>query len=251
VLLVVFKRPGSNVIETVDGSMHCCPNCGQPAGLGHAVRWCRTARSTIRSALNEVEIALAIAVGLVILVVFLFLRNARATLIPAVVVPVSLAGSFAVMHLLGFSLNNLSLMALTIATGFVVDDAVVVIENIARHIERGLKPFDAAIAGVREVASPWWRSACRWSRCSFPSCLMGGVVGRLFREFALTLSVAVLVSMVVSLTTTPMMCARLLRPTMAGRRAAAWRRWNGCSNAASTATGAASIGRWRIAAWCC
>jgi multidrug efflux pump len=211
VLLVVFKRPGSNVIETVDRVNALLPELSASLPASATLQVVSNSAVTIRSALKEVEIALAIAVGLVILVVFLFLRNARATLIPAVVVPVSLAGSFAVMHQLGFSLNNLSLMALTIATGFVVDDAVVVIENIARHIERGLKPFDAAIAGVREVGFTVVAISLSLVAVFIPILLMGGVVGRLFREFALTLSVAVLVSMVVSLTAAPMLAARLLR----------------------------------------
>ncbi len=211
VLLVVTKRPGSNVIETVERVKGLLPELSASLPASARLDVALDSSVTIRSALHEVEIALTISVALVILVVFLFLRNARATLIPAVVVPVSLAGSFAVMYLLGFSLNNLSLMALTIATGFVVDDAVVVIENIARHIERGLKPFDAAVAGVREVGFTVVAISLSLVAVFIPILLMGGIVGRLFREFALTLSVAVLVSMVVSLTAAPMLAARLLR----------------------------------------
>ncbi len=211
VLLVVTKRPGSNVIETVEQVRALLPELSASLPAAARMELALDSSVTIRSALLEVEIALAISVALVILVVFLFLRNARATLIPAVVVPVSLAGSFAVMYLLGFSLNNLSLMALTIATGFVVDDAVVVIENIARHIERGLKPFEAAVAGVREVGFTVVSISLSLVAVFIPILLMGGIVGRLFREFALTLSVAVLVSMVVSLTAAPMLAARLLR----------------------------------------
>jgi multidrug efflux pump len=211
VLLVVTKRPGSNVIETVERVRALLPQLAASLPASANLDIVSDSSVTIRSALHEVEIALVIAVALVILVVFLFLRNARATLIPAVVVPVSLAGSFAVMHLLGFSLNNLSLMALTIATGFVVDDAVVVIENIARHIERGMKPFDAAVQGVREVGFTVVAISLSLVAVFIPILLMGGIVGRLFREFALTLSVAVLVSMVVSLTAAPMLAARLLR----------------------------------------
>ena len=211
VLLVVTKRPGSNVIETVEQVRALLPELSASLPAAARMEIALDSSVTIRSALHEVEIALAISVALVILVVFLFLRNARATLIPAVVVPVSLAGSFAVMYLLGFSLNNLSLMALTIATGFVVDDAVVVIENIARHIERGLKPFEAAVAGVREVGFTVVSISLSLVAVFIPILLMGGIVGRLFREFALTLSVAVLVSMVVSLTAAPMLAARLLR----------------------------------------
>ncbi|WP_018229962.1 multidrug efflux RND transporter permease subunit [Methyloversatilis universalis] len=211
VLLVVTKRPGSNVIETVEQVRALLPELSASLPAAARMEIALDSSVTIRSALHEVEIALVISVALVILVVFLFLRNARATLIPAVVVPVSLAGSFAVMYLLGFSLNNLSLMALTIATGFVVDDAVVVIENIARHIERGLRPFEAAVAGVREVGFTVVSISLSLVAVFIPILLMGGIVGRLFREFALTLSVAVLVSMVVSLTAAPMLAARLLR----------------------------------------
>ena len=223
VLLVVTKRPGSNVIETVEQVRALLPELSASLPAAARMEIALDSSVTIRSALHEVEIALAISVALVILVVFLFLRNARATLIPAVVVPVSLAGSFAVMYLLGFSLNNLSLMALTIATGFVVDDAVVVIENIARHIERGLRPFEAAVAGVREVGFTVVSISLSLVAVFIPILLMGGIVGRLFREFALTLSVAVLVSMVVSLTAAPMLAARLLRHQPVEREAR-WQR---------------------------
>ena len=168
--------------------------------------------STIRASLFEVERTLFIAMALVILVVFLFLRNARATLIPAVAVPVSLVATFGVMYLAGFSLNNLSLMALTIATGFVVDDAIVVLENVSRHIEGGMPPFQAALKGAREVSFTVVSMSLSLIAVFIPILLMGGVVGRLFREFAVTLSVAILVSLLVSLTLTPMMCARLLKP---------------------------------------
>jgi multidrug efflux pump len=223
VLLVVTKRPGSNVIETVERVHALLPELAASLPAAATLRVVSDSSVTIRSALHEVEIALVIAVAMVILVVFLFLRNARATLIPAIVVPVSLAGSFAVMYLLGFSLNNLSLMALTIATGFVVDDAVVVIENIARHIERGMKPFEAAVKGVREVGFTVMAISLSLVAVFIPILLMGGIVGRLFREFALTLSVAVLVSMVVSLTAAPMLAARLLRHQPPDREAR-WQR---------------------------
>ena len=154
---------------------------------------------------------MAISIGLVILVVFLFLRNGRATLIPSVAVPVSLIGTFGVMYLCGYSLNNLSLMALTIATGFVVDDAIVVLENVSRHIEKGVSPKEAALRGAREVGFTVLSMSLSLIAVFVPILLMGGIVGRLFREFAVTLSAAILVSLVVSLTTTPMMCARLLR----------------------------------------
>src|SRR6185503_3556676 len=163
------------------------------------------------ASLREVERTLTIAVALVILVVFVFLRSGRATLIPAVAVPISLIGTFAAMYLLGFSLNNLSLMALTIATGFVVDDAIVVLENISRHVERGMAPFEAALVGAREVAFTVVSMSVSLVAVFIPILFMGGIIGRLFREFAVTLSVAVGISLVLSLTTTPMMCSRLLR----------------------------------------
>jgi multidrug efflux pump len=168
--------------------------------------------STIRASLHEVERALVISVALVILVVFLFLRNGRATLIPAIAVPVSLIGTFAAMHLLGYSLNNLSLMALTVATGFVVDDAIVVLENVQRYIEKGLSPFEAALKGAREVAFTVVSISVSLVAVFIPILFMGGIIGRLFREFAVTLSVAIGISLAISLTTTPMMCALLLKP---------------------------------------
>ena len=168
--------------------------------------------STIRASLREVERTLMISVALVILVVFLFLRNGRATLIPAVAVPISLIGTFGAMYILGFSLNNLSLMALTIATGFVVDDAIVVLENVSRHIEKGMQPFEAALLGAREVAFTVVSMSVSLVAVFIPILFMGGIVGRLFREFAVTLSVAIGISLVVSLSTTPMMCSLLLRP---------------------------------------
>ncbi len=167
--------------------------------------------TTIRASVREVERTLAISVALVIFVVFLFLRSVRATLIPTVAVPVSLIGTFGVMYLCGYSVDNLSLMALTISTGFVVDDAIVVIENITRYIERGMRPFQAALTGAREIAFTVFSISVSLVAVFIPILLMGGIVGRLFREFAVTLSVAILVSLLVSLTATPMMCARLLK----------------------------------------
>ena len=166
---------------------------------------------TIRASVREVERTLVIAIMLVVLVVFLFLRNGRATLIPAVVVPASLIGTFGVMYLCGYSLDNLSLMALTISTGFVVDDAIVVIENVSRYLEQGMTPVEAALKGAREVGFTVLSISLSLVAVFTPILLMGGIVGRLFREFAVTLSTAILVSLVISLTTTPMMCARLLR----------------------------------------
>lgn len=211
VLLMVNRTPGANIIETVDRVNAMLPTLRQmiPAAVSMDVVMDRT--PTIRASLREVEHTLLISVALVIMVVFLFLRNVRATLIPTVAVPVSLIGTFTVMYLAGFSLNNLSLMALTIATGFVVDDAIVVLENISRHVENGMRPMQAALRGAREVGFTVVSMSLSLIAVFIPLLLMGGIVGRLFHEFAITLSVAILVSLVVSLTTTPMMCARLLR----------------------------------------
>jgi len=212
VLLVLNRSPGANIIETVDRVNDVLPQLRKmiPGAISMDVMMDRT--PTIRASLREVERTLIISVALVVMVVFLFLRNVRATLIPSVVVPVSLVGTFSVMYLAGFSLNNLSLMALTIATGFVVDDAIVVLENISRHIEEGMKPLAAALRGTREVGFTVLSMSLSLIAVFIPLLLMGGIIGRLFQEFAITLSVAIMVSLVVSLTTTPMMCARLLRP---------------------------------------
>ena len=211
VLVVLYKQPGANIIETVDSVKELLPvlNASLPSAIELSVALDRT--PTIRASLREVERTLVIATALVIMVVFLFLRNVRATLIPAVAVPVSLVGTFSVMYLLGYSLDNLSLMALTIATGFVVDDAIVVLENVSRHIEKGVPPMKAAIAGTREVGFTVLSMSLSLIAVFIPILAMGGVLGRLFREFAVTLSVAILVSLLVSLTTTPMMCSRLLK----------------------------------------
>jgi len=211
VLVIVNRSPGANIIDTVDRIMAVLPQvrASIPAAINLNVVIDRT--PTIRASLRDVERTLMVSVALVILVVFLFLRNWRATLIPTVAVPVSLIGTFGVMYLLNFSLDNLSLMALTIATGFVVDDAIVVLENVSRHIERGMRPFNAAMRGAQEVGFTVLSMSLSLIAVFIPILLMSGLVGRLFREFAITLSVAILVSMVVSLTTTPMMCARLLK----------------------------------------
>ncbi len=212
VMLILNRQPGANIIETVDRVRALLPNlrASIPAAINLEVAMDRT--PTIRASLRDVERTLLTSVALVVLVVFLFLRDGRSALIPCVAVPVSLIGTFAVMYLAGFSLNNLSLMALTIATGFVVDDAVVVLENISRHIEEGMKPFDAAIRGTREVGFTVLSMSISLIAVFIPILMMGGIIGRLFREFAATLSVAILVSLLVSLTTTPMMCALLLQP---------------------------------------
>ena len=211
ILLVISRQPGANILEAVDRVKALMPvlRASIPAAIQMDVMMERTAM--IRNSLFEVERALAFSICLVVAVVFVFLRSARATLIPAVAVPVSLAGTLAIMWLCGFSLNNLSLMALTVATGFVVDDAVVVLENIVRRIEGGEAPFAAALAGSKEVAFTVLSMSLSLVAVFIPVLMMGGIVGRLFREFAVTLTAAILVSLVVSLTITPMMCARLLR----------------------------------------
>jgi multidrug efflux pump len=211
VLLIVYRQPGANIIETVDRVYALLPQlrASLPGAIDLAVAMDRT--PTIRASLREVERTLVISLALVVLVVFLFLRNGRAALIPSVAVPVSLVGTFAAMYLAGYSLNNLSLMALTIATGFVVDDAIVVLENVSRHIEQGEPRWRAALNGAREVGFTVLSMSLSLIAVFIPILLMGGIVGRLFREFAVTLSAAILISLVVSLTLTPMMCARLLR----------------------------------------
>ncbi|EOU9530719.1 multidrug efflux RND transporter permease subunit MdtC [Cronobacter dublinensis] len=211
ILLMIRKLPEANIIDTVDRIRGALPELREtiPAAINMQIAQDRS--PTIRASLKEVEQSLAISVALVILVVFLFLRSGRATLIPAVAVPVSLVGTFAAMYLCGFSLNNLSLMALTIATGFVVDDAIVVLENISRHLEAGMKPLQAALQGVREVGFTVLSMSLSLVAVFLPLLLMGGLPGRLFREFAVTLSVAIGISLVVSLTLTPMMCGWLLK----------------------------------------
>ncbi|MFI5357718.1 MAG: multidrug efflux RND transporter permease subunit, partial [Opitutales bacterium] len=212
VLLLVRRQAGANVIETVDRVKKLLPLLR--ASIPAAIRLEVSADTTtsIRASLHDVERTLLIAITLVILVVFLFLRRWRAAVIPAVAVPVSLIGTFGIMYLFGYSLDNLSLMALTIATGFVVDDAVVVLENVSRHIEGGMKPLAAALQGAREVGFTVLSMSISLIAVFVPILMMGGFIGRLFREFAVTLSAAILVSLVVSLTATPMMCARVLRP---------------------------------------
>jgi len=211
VLLVLFRQPGANIIETVDRVRALLPNLRASIAASVAVTVVMDRTPTIRASLREVERALMISVALVVLSVFLFLRSGRAALVPLVAVPVSLVGTFGVMYLAGYSLDNLSLMALTIATGFVVDDAVVVLENISRHIEEGMKPLHAALQGAREVGFTVLSMSLSLIAVFIPILLMGGIVGRLFREFAVTLSTAILVSLLVSLTTTPMMCSRILK----------------------------------------
>jgi multidrug efflux pump len=213
VLVILFRQPGANIIDTVDSVKAAIPQlmAAMPRDMDLLIANDRT--TTIRSSLHDTEMTLLIAVALVTLVVFLFLRSARATLIPAVAVPVSIIGTFGAMYLLGYSLDNLSLMALTVATGFVVDDAIVVLENISRHIDDGMPRVQAALFGAREVGFTVISISFSLIAVFLPILLMGGIVGRLFREFAITLSLAILVSLVISLTTTPMMCAIFLRPS--------------------------------------
>ncbi|HAT2868495.1 TPA: multidrug efflux RND transporter permease subunit MdtC [Serratia marcescens] len=221
IILAISRAPDANIIETVDRIRAELPALQENIPASIQLNVAQDRSPTIRASLAEVEQSLAIAIGLVILVVFIFLRSGRATLIPAVAVPVSLIGSFAAMYLCGFSLNNLSLMALTIATGFVVDDAIVVLENISRHVEAGMKPINAALLGAREVGFTVLSMSVSLVAVFIPLLLMEGLPGRLFREFAVTLSVSIGLSLIVSLTLTPMMCAYLLRhqPPRSQRRA--------------------------------
>ena len=219
-LLVLHRQPGANVIDVVDRIRALIPEL--QASIPASIRIIQTndRTETIRASLRDVERTLLIAIALVVLVVFLTLRNARAALVPSVAVPLSLIGTFGAMYLLGFSLDNLSLMALTVATGFVVDDAIVVLENISRHVEEGMPRVQAALQGAREVGFTVLAMSLSLIAVFLPILLMGGIVGRIFREFALTLSVAIVISLVVSLTTTPMMCAYVLRRRAPSRRAA-------------------------------
>jgi multidrug efflux pump len=211
VLVILYRQPNANIIETVDRVVGALPqlHASIPAGIDINMAMDRT--TTIRSSLHDVETTLVISICLVVLVVFVFLRNPRATLIPSVAVPVSLVGTFGVMYLVGYSLDNLSLMALTISTGFVVDDAIVVLENVTRHLEAGMGRREAALQGAREVGFTVLSMSLSLIAVFAPILLMGGIVGRLFREFAMTLSIAIMISMAISLTTTPMMCAFVLR----------------------------------------
>jgi len=211
ILLVIFRQPGANIIDTVDRVRAMLPQLKAdiPPSINTGIAMDQTL--TIRSSVRDVERTLIISVLLVILVVFVFLRNARSTFIPSIAVPVSLVGTFGVMYMLGYSIDNLSLMALCISTGFVVDDAIVVIENITRYLEKGMAPFQAALKGAQEIGFTVMTMSISLVAVFIPLLLMGGIVGRLFREFAVTLSVAILVSLVVSLTATASMCAHLLK----------------------------------------
>jgi len=211
VMVIIFRQPGANIIDTVDRIRAELPvlKASMPQSIDMNIAMDQTV--TIRASVHDVERSLLISVALVVLVVFVFLRSPRSTFIPSVAVPVSLIGTFGVMYLLHYSIDNLSLMALTISTGFVVDDAIVVIENITRYLEQGMHPFQAALKGAKEISFTVLSMSTSLIAVFIPLLLMGGIVGRLFREFAVTLSVAIAVSLVVSLTTTPMMCAHLLK----------------------------------------
>jgi multidrug efflux pump len=218
VIVIIYREPNANILETVQRVYDVMPflQASLPAAAELGVAMERT--STIRASLYEVEKTLVVAVVLVVLVVFAFLRRVRATLIPAAAVPVSIVGTFGFMYLAGFSLNNLSLMALIVATGFVVDDAIVVLENATRHVEAGMPPRDAALLGAREVGFTVLSMSLSLIAVFIPILFMGDIVGRFFREFAVTLSFAILISLVVSLTLTPMMCAYLLKQERRGPR---------------------------------
>ena len=212
VLVFIFRQPGANIIATADRAKAALPflKASLPASVKLEIENDRTL--TVRASVHEVEVTLCISVLLVVLVVFAFLREVRATLIPGIAVPLSIAGTFAILYVGGYTLDNLSLMALTISTGFVVDDAIVVIENIMRHIEGGMAPYEAAVLGSREISFTVLSMSLSLMAVFIPLWLMGGIVGRLFREFAVTISAAITVSLIASLTTTPMLCARFLKP---------------------------------------
>ena len=212
VLLIIFRQPGANIISTVDSVQSLLPELQASISPAIHLDVVMDRTLTVRASVRDIEITLMISVVLVVLVVFVFLRNFRSTIIPSVAVPLSLVGTFGVMYLLGYSLDNLSLMALAISTGFVVDDAIVVLENINRHLEEGVPPVRAAFLGAREIGFTVLSMSVSLVAVFIPILMMGGIVGRLFREFAVTLSAAIAVSLLVSLTTTPMMCAKLLRP---------------------------------------
>jgi multidrug efflux pump len=212
VLIILFRQPGANIIDTVDRVYSMLPQLRASISPAINIVPVMDRTTTIRASVLDIELTLVLSIILVVLVVFVFLRNLWATFIPSVAVPLSLIGTFGVMYLLGYSLDNLSLMALAISTGFVVDDAIVVIENITRYLEMGMQPVQAAFRGAREIGFTVLSMSTSLVAVFIPILLMGGIVGRLFREFAVTLSVAIVVSLLVSLTTTPMLCAKFLQP---------------------------------------
>ena len=211
VMIIIFRQPGANIIDAVDHVRAVLPQLRASISPAIHIQVVLDQTQTIRASVRDVEFTLLCSIMLVVMVVFLFLRDFRATAIPGVVVPLSLIGTFGVMYLCGFSIDNLSLMALTISTGFVVDDAIVVVENISRYLEQGHSPYRAAVEGAKGIGFTVVSISISLIAVFVPILLMGGLVGRLFREFAITLSAAIMVSMVISLTTTPMMCAKLLQ----------------------------------------
>src|SRR6202020_1629654 len=211
VLIILYRQPGANIISTVDLIKGLMPQLRASVSPAIDINLAVDRSITIRTSLHDVERTLILAVLLVIVVVFAFLRTLRPTLIPVVAVSVSLIATFAAMYLMGYSLDNLSLMALTVATGFVVDDAIVVLENITRYIENGMSPLEASLKGANEVGFTVLSMSISLIAVFIPILLMGGIVGRLFREFAMTISIAIMISLAISLATTPMMCAVLLR----------------------------------------
>src|SRR4030088_312501 len=212
VIIIIFRQPGANIIQTVDNVLGLLPQLQASISPAIKLQVVSDRTTTVRASLRDIEITLLISVVLVILVVFVFLRTVRATVIPSIAVPLSLIGTFGVMYLLGYTLDNLSLMALAISTGFVVDDAIVVLENITRFIEQGMTPVQAAFRGAREIGFTVLSMSVSLVAVFIPILLMGGLVGRLFRAFAVVLSIAICPSLAISLTLTPMMCAKFLRP---------------------------------------
>ncbi|GAC1431864.1 MAG: multidrug efflux RND transporter permease subunit MdtC [Terriglobales bacterium] len=225
VLMIISRQPGANIIATVDRVRAMLPELQSSISPAINLRIVLDRTVTVRASVHDIEVTLLLSIVLVILVVFVFLRTVRATLIPSVAVPLSLVGTFGVMYLLGYSLDNLSLMALAISTGFVVDDAIVVLENITRYLEQGMQPLQAAFRGAREIGFTVLSMSTSLVAVFIPILLMGGIVGRLFREFAVTLSIAITVSLLVSLTTTPTMCAKILKP-LGNERHGRIYRWN-------------------------
>src|SRR5712692_4401216 len=212
VIMNIQRQPGANIIGVVDRIERLLPQLSTALPPSVQVKVLTDRTTTIRASVHDVEFSLMLTVALVVMVLFLFLRSPSATIIPSVAVPLSIVGTFGVMYLLGYSLDNLSLMALTISTGFVVDDAIVMIENISRFIEQGDSVFEAALKGAKQIGFTIVSLTVSLVAVLIPLLFMGGVIGRLFREFAVTLAIAIVVSLLVSLTTTPTMCARFLKP---------------------------------------
>jgi multidrug efflux pump len=223
ILIIVYRQPGANIIDTVDRIQGLMPELKASISPAIALAVVLDRTTTIRASFRDIQLTMLFSIALVVLVVFVFLRSASATVIPSVAVPLSLLGTFAGMYFFGYSLDNLSLMALTVSIGFVVDDAIVVLENISRYLERGDSPMQAAMRGAREIGFTVLSMSVSLVAVFIPILLMGGIVGRLFREFAVTLTLAIGVSLLVSLTTTPMMCAKFLKPRQARPHGRAYR----------------------------